>query len=130
MKSQWLLLITFIFAIIVAIFAIANVTKTPVNYIFGEAEWPLILVILGATLLGILLSASFGLYRAFNRSREVKHLKKELLLAQQRIADLETSAQNFVPVNEVVSPTKEEIVQIDPTLTIDTETKDLKKPND
>jgi len=57
MKLQWLLLIGLVFAVIIAVFAVVNVDEVPVNYVFGEAEWPLILVILASALLGFLLSS-------------------------------------------------------------------------
>jgi uncharacterized integral membrane protein len=50
MKFQWSLLIGLIFAVIIAVFAVVNVDTVPVNYVFGNAEWPLILVILGSAL--------------------------------------------------------------------------------
>lgn len=117
MKAQWLLLFSFVLAIIVAIFAMANTNKTPVNFVFGEAELPLILVILGAALLGVLLCVSFGLYRAFNSMIEVKNLKKKLYKAHEIIADLEASKH----VNKVVAPANDELIQVDQTLTIDDE---------
>lgn len=130
MKSQWLLVLSFIFAIIIAILAIANVTKIPVNYIFGKTEWPLILVILGATLLGILLSASFGLYRSFNRSKEIKNLKNSLLIAEQKVYDLEAENQHFIRVENSMLPKNEAFNPVDETITIDTEYEDVKKLND
>lgn len=78
MKFQWSLLFGLIFAIIIALFAIYNVNTVPVNYVFGTAQWPLILVILGSALLGALLSGSVAIYRSFILSRKVKHLEKDI----------------------------------------------------
>ena len=78
MKFQWSLLFGLLFAIIIALFAIYNVDTVPVNYVFGTAQWPLILVILGSALLGALLSGSVAIYRSFVLSRKVKHLEKDL----------------------------------------------------
>ena len=60
MKMQWTLLIGLAFAIIIAIFATVNVGRVPVDYIFGEAYWPLVLVILGSALLGALIRVCFA----------------------------------------------------------------------
>lgn len=78
MKLQWSLLFGLLFAVIIALFAVYNVDTVPVNYVFGTAQWPLILVILGSALLGALLSGTVAIYRSFVFSRRVKHLEKEL----------------------------------------------------
>jgi putative membrane protein len=77
MKFQWALLLGLAFALLVSIFAVINVDPVSVNYLFGEAKWPLILVILGSVLMGGLIVGSVGLFRMFVLQREVKALKKE-----------------------------------------------------
>ncbi len=86
MKFQWSLLIGLIFAVIIAVFAVVNVETVPVNYVFGNAEWPLILVILGSALLGALLSGSVAIFRSFVLQRRVKHLEKEVTSKESIIA--------------------------------------------
>lgn len=86
MKFQWSLLIGLIFAVIIAVFAVVNVDAVPVNYVFGRAEWPLILVILGSALLGALLSGSVAIFRSFVYQRRVKNLEKEMTLKESLIA--------------------------------------------
>ncbi|RIW37660.1 DUF1049 domain-containing protein [Bacillus salacetis] len=77
MKFQWNLILGLIFALVVAIFAVINVDPVRVNYLFGEAEWPLILVIIGSVLMGGLIVGSVGLFRLFVIQRKVKSLQKE-----------------------------------------------------
>lgn len=77
MKVQWALILGLVFAIIIAAFAIVNIEDVPVDYIFGEAYWPLILVILGSALFGAIASASFSLVRIFTLQRENKQLRKQ-----------------------------------------------------
>lgn len=77
MKFQWTLLLGIAFALIVAVFAVINVEPVIVNYLFGEAKWPLILVILGSVLMGGIIVGSVGLFRMFVLQREVKTLKKQ-----------------------------------------------------
>ncbi|MCM3611352.1 lipopolysaccharide assembly protein LapA domain-containing protein [Planococcus sp. MERTA32b] len=86
MKMQWLLLIALIFAVIIAAFAVVNVDAVPVNYIFGEAEFPLILVILASALLGFLLSGVVALARGYTLQRKVKSLQKEMAVKESLIA--------------------------------------------
>ena len=78
MKIQWTLVIGLIFAIIIAIFATVNVDKVPVNYVFGEAYWPLILVILGSVLVGFIISFCFSAFRLLSSQNQTKAVRKEL----------------------------------------------------
>ncbi|OMF61807.1 hypothetical protein BK139_05630 [Paenibacillus sp. FSL R5-0490] len=77
MKFQWTLLFGFLFALIVAVFAVINVDNVTVNYVFGESQWPLILVILGSVLMGGLIVGSVGIVRIYSLQRQVKLLKRE-----------------------------------------------------
>lgn len=86
MKLQWLLLIGLIFAVIIAVFAVVNVEDVPVNYVFGEAEWPLILVILASALLGFLLSSVLAIMRNYQLQRKIKALQKEVAVKETLIA--------------------------------------------
>lgn len=88
MKNQWTLLIGLVFAIIIAIFAVVNVDQVPVNYILGEAYWPLILVILGSALIGAVISASFVFFNLFSKTRQIKHLTKDVEQRDQQIEQL------------------------------------------
>lgn len=78
MKSQWTLIFGLIFAIIISIFAIVNMEKVPVDYVFGESYVPLVLVILFSALLGALISISFSAIKIFSSSRKVTALEKQL----------------------------------------------------
>ncbi|WLR42229.1 lipopolysaccharide assembly protein LapA domain-containing protein [Bacillus carboniphilus] len=89
MKIQRTLLLAFIFALIVAIFAVVNVDAVEVNYVFGTAEWPLILVILGSVLMGGLIVGAVGIVRVFNLQRVVKQKEKEIMNLNAKIEELE-----------------------------------------
>lgn len=86
MKFQWLILVGLVFAVIIAIFAVVNVDSVPVNYVFGEAQWPLILVILVSALLGVLLSSTVAIIRTFTLKRKVNALQKEIAVKESLIA--------------------------------------------
>ncbi|WP_144511183.1 lipopolysaccharide assembly LapA domain-containing protein [Bacillus sp. FJAT-22090] len=109
MKFQWSLLFGLIFAVIIALFAVYNVDAVPVNYVFGTAEWPLILVILGSALLGALLSGTVAIYRSFVLSRKVKHLEKDLEKKEASIHAL----QNEIAVHQ------ENVQVVDESITIE-----------
>lgn len=86
MKFQWAVLFTLLFAIIIAIFAVVNVDAVNVSYIFGEAQWPLILIILFSALLGALVSGPFALFRSVQTNRRIKDLQKEMTTKEMLIA--------------------------------------------
>lgn len=77
MKMQWMFLLGIVFAILVSIFAVINVDPVSVNYMFGETDFPLILVILGSVLMGGIIVGSIGSVKIFTLKRRVKHLEKE-----------------------------------------------------
>ncbi|MBT2572216.1 lipopolysaccharide assembly protein LapA domain-containing protein [Planococcus sp. ISL-110] len=72
MKFRWLVLHAFLFAIMIIIFSVVNVDTVPVNFVFGEAEWPLVLVILVSALMGFLLSGSVALVKIFSLQKKHK----------------------------------------------------------
>lgn len=78
MKSQWLIILGLLFATLIAIFAVINVEKVEVDYLFGKTSTPLILVIMGSTLLGGLAVGSIGMFRFYTLHRKVKQLEKQL----------------------------------------------------
>ena len=87
MKFQWNMLWGIIFALIVAVFAVINVEPVSVNYLFGEGEWPLILVILISVLLGGLIIGSAGIIRIYSLQRKIKTLEKEKKALEQKTDD-------------------------------------------
>lgn len=89
MKFQWTWLLGLLFAIVIAVFSIVNVDAVPVNYVFGEAEWPLVLVILGSALLGAAISGFVAVFRTVILNHRIKELMrevngKEILIAAQQ----------------------------------------------
>ncbi|USB32250.1 lipopolysaccharide assembly protein LapA domain-containing protein [Paenibacillus sp. YPG26] len=78
MRIQWSLIAALIFALVTAIFAVINVRTVDVNLLFGVVQIPLILLILGSTLLGGIIVGSFGLYRGYRLDKENRRLKAQL----------------------------------------------------
>ena len=76
-KLQWYMILGIVFAIIVAVFAVVNVEKVDVNYVFGTAHWPLILVILGSVAMGGVIIGSVMAVRIVSLTRQIKNLKNE-----------------------------------------------------
>lgn len=77
MKRQWSLILAFIFALVVAIFAVINVEPVEVDYLFGTSDWPLVLVILGSVVMGAIIIAAAGMFKYIALKRENRLLKKD-----------------------------------------------------
>ncbi|MFD1927326.1 lipopolysaccharide assembly LapA domain-containing protein [Sporosarcina siberiensis] len=104
MKIQWNLLLGLIFAVIIAVFAVMNVNAVPVNYVFGESEWPLVLVILCSALLGAAISIFIAMFRSVQSNRRIKELlrennEKEIIIANQQneLAELQKTTGEIIP---------------------------------
>lgn len=78
MKKQWNLLLALFVVLIIAVFSVINVDPVTVNYLFGKAEWPLILVIIGSVLLGALLVGLIGMMKIYQLQRALKKAGGEL----------------------------------------------------
>ncbi|ENH97092.1 hypothetical protein J416_07382 [Gracilibacillus halophilus YIM-C55.5] len=77
MRGQTYILVSVLFAVIIAIFAVINVEAVEVNYLFGTGEAPLILVILFSVLMGAFVTAAVGLVRLIRLQKEIKALQQE-----------------------------------------------------
>lgn len=75
MKGQTGLILGLIIVLIIAVFAVINVDPVTVDFGFGEAEWPLVLVILGSVLMGGLIVGFLGIYKVNKLQRENKKLR-------------------------------------------------------
>lgn len=83
MRIQWSLIAALLFALVTAIFAVINVKTVDVNLLFGVVKIPLILLIIGSTLLGGIIVGSFGLYRSYRLDKENRRLKAQLAEVQE-----------------------------------------------
>ncbi|PYE52388.1 DUF1049 domain-containing protein [Paenibacillus barcinonensis] len=93
MKMQWALIAGLVFALLTGVFAVINVDSVQVNLLFNTVRVPLILLILGCTLIGGIIVGSYGIFRQYRLQRENKRLKL-------RISELEAStASTAVPVS-------------------------------
>lgn len=77
MRGLWGLISALVFALVVAIFAVINVDAVTVDYLFGTAQWPLVLIILASALVGGLAVFGFGIFRILQMRRQVRELTKE-----------------------------------------------------
>jgi uncharacterized integral membrane protein len=75
MKMQFYLIFGFIFTLVIATFAVINVSDVEINYLFGTAKWPLVLVILGSAGIGGLTVGLFSLIKIIQLQRQVRKLQ-------------------------------------------------------
>jgi putative membrane protein len=99
MKLQWSLILSLLFAIIIAVFAILNIDPVQVNYLFGSTHLPLILIILFTALLGAAISGFMAMFRSIRADRRINELKKEMTAKEITIANQQNeiaALQNLV----------------------------------
>jgi len=77
MKGQSYVILAIILVIIIAVFAVINVSPVEVNYLFWKMESPLILVILFSVLMGGLITGAAGMVKIFRLQRNIRALKEE-----------------------------------------------------
>ncbi|MFJ5670344.1 lipopolysaccharide assembly LapA domain-containing protein [Bacillus safensis] len=110
-KQQWTIILAFIFVLIVSVFAVINVRPVEVDYLFGTAEWPLILVIIGSVLMGGLIVAFAGIFQIVKLKRELKALKAERAAAAPAAAT--KKADKDSQKTSHVTPLKEQPASFD-----------------
>ncbi len=89
-KVQWQVIAGIILALIIAIFAVINVDPVEVNFLFAQAEWPLILIILGSVLCGCLIIFFLNIAK----SRGMKEKSKTINHRKSRIGTSTSSCQS------------------------------------
>lgn len=78
MKKNWKMIIGLILAFIMVIFAILNREEAVINFGFVQLKQPLIILILGSTLLGVLISFLLSSASLLGKNRQIKNLQKEM----------------------------------------------------
>lgn len=87
--SMFYLVLALLFSLLIAVVAMVNGETVAVNYLFGQARLPLIVLILGSACSGALALGFFGLYRSIRthlKFREVRHEQEDM---QHRVEFLE-----------------------------------------
>jgi putative membrane protein len=123
MRGQRLLIFALIFALIISIFSVLNVDAVPVNYLFGEALIPLIIVIIASALTGGLIVGAVGIFRQYLLQKEVKLLRKTIKdqLGDQVLEDIDSKvnkeqetkqAESNDPIDEQVALLEHEKVPL------------------
>ncbi len=97
LKNQTALLLSLIFALIVSIFAVINVEPVEIDYLFGTANWPLVIVIIGSAIMGAITVMLLGAVRMLSLQRKIKKLERENALLKQEKEQNEEQEKNTEP---------------------------------
>lgn len=107
MKGQWGLIIGLAVALLIAIFAVINMDVVSVNYVFGTAQWPLVIVIISSVLMGGILVGGVNIYGIHKLKNHLKNLelendqlKKELVELKKKQVNSEKKVQ-IKPKSEI-----------------------------
>ncbi|MBC6300889.1 lipopolysaccharide assembly protein LapA domain-containing protein [Listeria booriae] len=69
MKVQWQVIVGIIIAILIIVFGTTNMGMVDVQLMFWTVQWPLIIVILGSVVAGVLLVICFNYYRTWKKRK-------------------------------------------------------------
>lgn len=106
MNVQWTWVLGILFSIVIAVFSIANIESVPVNYIFGTAQWPLVLVILSSALLGAAISGFLAMFRAVMAKKHKNELVKEIAAKD---ATIEAQQHELAALHEQLTQQEAEV---------------------
>lgn len=87
------LFIAFVFAALIAVFALQNTAQVSVHFLIWDYETSLVLVILGSAVLGAMLTFLTSLGPRIRRGREVRQLKQTCESQGVRIRQLEETSR-------------------------------------
>ena len=83
------LVFAFLFSLLIAVVAMANGEIVTVNYLFGQADLSLIVLILGSATAGALALGSFSLFRGIQTHLQFREARQKQAELQQRVEFLE-----------------------------------------
>ncbi|WP_165971888.1 LapA family protein [Paenibacillus piri] len=78
MKTLWMFICILLIALITAMFAAINTSPVLVHFVVVDTELPLIVIILGSTLLGGLIVGLIGMIKQFKLKRINKQLERQI----------------------------------------------------
>jgi len=94
--GSWLIVLALLFSLLIAIIATANYQPVNFNYLFGQVQLPLIVLIIGAAAAGALVTGLIGLYNGIRTAlQELERLQapaepEEWTEAAEPLEDAET----------------------------------------
>lgn len=91
-KAQFYLSAAIVFALIVAIFAIQNIEKMSISFLFWEIkEVSKVIIILASTASGVLVMLFLGFVWSFKKTRHIRSLEAELRELKKKVDETAVS---------------------------------------
>lgn len=87
--GAWLLILSLLFSLVIALVAAANHQPVAVSYLFGKTEVSLIVLIIGSAAAGALAMGLFSLYRGIRTAFRARAERRRCEELQARLAGLE-----------------------------------------
>src|SRR5690625_1516487 len=79
LRGQTYVILTIIFIIIIAVFAVLNIESVEVTYFFWKVKLPLILIIIFSFLLGVIVTTYVSIFKYNQHRRKNRELKQEIV---------------------------------------------------
>ncbi|RXT05811.1 DUF1049 domain-containing protein [Ammoniphilus sp. CFH 90114] len=111
MRGQWNLILGLFFALLVAVFAVANVSSVTVHYLLGVSEIPLIIVIVGSALLGGLVVGMLGIFRQYKLQWQLKKLEKELTQTKSQLSQYQEKDLSPISITESTEQKEDQLAE-------------------
>lgn len=92
MKKQWSSVLLLVLILIVALFAVLNVDAVDINFGFRNVEIPLVIVIIGSLLIGMLIAAILSTSIILAERNEKKQLGQDY---EQKIQKITTEKEQL-----------------------------------
>lgn len=94
---QIIIVLSLLFSILVAIFAVQNSEIVTVNFLWLRTSLSQAVVILGSALVGVLIMIPFDLFRAVKNKLKIREMSNEIKKLKEENAKL-NNADTIVPV--------------------------------
>ncbi|MGC6767697.1 LapA family protein [Enterococcus sp. LJL51] len=77
MKNQWRVIVGLVLVLVIVVFAVLNNQSVPVNFGIAKISGPLILIILGSAIIGVLVGLITSVTTILNQKKQIKALIAE-----------------------------------------------------
>lgn len=85
MKNQWRIIVGFVLALIIVLFAILNNNEVNVSIVVSTFKAPLILIILGSAIIGALIALLTSTGTMWSQKKTIKTQEKELAIYKEEM---------------------------------------------
>ncbi len=99
-NMEFKFIISLLFSVLVAIFAIQNAGSVEINFLFTKFTISQAVVILCSTILGALIVLLLGLIKQIKQNMKIKQLNKEIEMLTEEKGKIQAKIDEFALANE------------------------------